>query len=88
MLLLRLTLQGPVPEHPPPDQPVNVDPASAEAVRVTLVPDVKYALHVWPQLIPGGVLVTVPLPVPDLETVRDGDSSAEEYNHSGFVYAL
>ena len=34
------TVQVPVPEHPPPDQPVNVDPEEAVAVRVTLVPSV------------------------------------------------
>ena len=28
-----------VPEHPPPDQPVKVEPASGEAVRVTEVPE-------------------------------------------------
>ena len=78
VLLFRVIVQGSVPEHPPPDQPVKVDPAPAEAVRVTLVPVVKFALHVEPQLIPGGALVTVPSPVPDLETVRDGDSSVEE----------
>jgi hypothetical protein len=32
------TLQAPVPEHPPPLQPLNVDPAAALAVRVTAVP--------------------------------------------------
>ena len=68
--LLRPIVQGPVLEHPPPDQPVKVDPASAEAVRVTLVPIVKFAWHVEPQLIPGEVLVTVPLPIPDLAIAR------------------
>ena len=66
--LFRVIVQGPVPEHPPPDQPVTVDPASAEAVRVTLVPIVKFAWHVVPQFIPAGLLVTVPLPVPDFLT--------------------
>ncbi len=28
----------PVPEHPPPDQPVKIDPLVAEAVRVIDVP--------------------------------------------------
>jgi hypothetical protein len=32
------TLHVPVPEHPPPLQPLNVDPAAALAVRVTTVP--------------------------------------------------
>ena len=70
MLLFKVIVQGPVPEHPPPDQPVKVDPASAEAVSVTLVPIVKSAWHVWPQLIPAGLLDKVPLPVPDLDTLR------------------
>jgi hypothetical protein len=32
---LSVTWQLPVPEQPPPDQPVNVEPESAAAVRVT-----------------------------------------------------
>jgi hypothetical protein len=34
-----VTVQVPVPEHPPPDQPEKVDPLSAEAARVTDVPE-------------------------------------------------
>jgi hypothetical protein len=41
---------------------------AAEAVRVTEVPDAYEAEHVAPQLMPAGLLVTVP--EPDLETVR------------------
>jgi hypothetical protein len=37
--LVIVTVQVPVPEHPPPDQPVNVDPLAAKAVKVTDVPD-------------------------------------------------
>ena len=33
--LVILTVQVPVPEHPPPDQPVKVYPLFAEAVKVT-----------------------------------------------------
>jgi hypothetical protein len=33
-----LTEHDPVPEQPPPDQPVNADPDWACAVRVTVVP--------------------------------------------------
>ncbi len=33
-----VTLHVPVPEHPPPLQPLNVDPPVALAVRVTTVP--------------------------------------------------
>ena len=32
------TVQVPVPEHPPPDQPVKVYPLFAETVKVTDVP--------------------------------------------------
>jgi hypothetical protein len=31
-------VQVPVPEQPPPDQPVKLDPVAGAAVRVTLVP--------------------------------------------------
>jgi hypothetical protein len=47
-------------------QPSNVDPAVGVAVRATLAPVVNAALHVPPQLMPAGLLVTVPLPVPVL----------------------
>ena len=32
------TTQVPVPEHPPPDHPVNVEPVAGVAVSVTEVP--------------------------------------------------
>ncbi|MBI3325008.1 MAG: hypothetical protein HYZ92_06975 [Candidatus Omnitrophica bacterium] len=54
-----------------PDQPPKVEPEAVLAVRVTEVPLAKLALQVLPQLIPAGLLVTVPLPVPVLETVRE-----------------
>ncbi len=60
----------PVPEQPPPDQPVKVEPAVGFAVSVTAVPCANWALQVAPQLIPAGELVTVPAPVPALLTVR------------------
>jgi hypothetical protein len=65
-----VTVQGPVPLQPPPLKPVNVDPGSAAAVRVTEVPLSKDAEQVLPQVIPLGLLVTVPLPTPTLVTVR------------------
>ncbi|MBK9034685.1 MAG: hypothetical protein IPL61_26040 [Myxococcales bacterium] len=34
-----VTTQVPVPEQPPPDQPMNVEPAPGAAVSVTTVPD-------------------------------------------------
>jgi len=65
-----VTVQVPVPEHPPPLQPANTEPLAALAVRVTEVPLLNDAEQVLPQLIPAGLLVTVPLPAPDLFTVR------------------
>src|SRR5207249_2160633 len=55
---------GPVPEQPPPLQPVKVEPAAGGAVSVTTVPLPNEAEHVAPQEIPTGALVTVPLPAP------------------------
>jgi hypothetical protein len=55
--------QVPVPVQPPL-QPANVDPLAGVAVNVTDVPAKYVALHVGPQLIPAGLLLTLPLPVP------------------------
>ena len=65
-----LTVQVLLPEQSPL-QPVKV-PLVAVAVSVTLVPLSKLAEQVDPQLMPEGLLVTVPLPVPvpDITTVR------------------
>src|SRR5262245_38468436 len=65
-----VTVQVPAPVHPPPLQPLKVEPAAAAAVRVTIVPFAYDAEHVLPQLMPVGELVTVPLPAPALETVK------------------
>jgi len=64
-----LTTHVPVPEQPLPLQPANVESPPAAAASVTLVPERKLALHAWPQSIPEGLLLTVPLPVPILLTV-------------------
>lgn len=61
---VRLTVQVPVPVQPPPLHPANVEPALAEAVRVTLVPSRKLAEQVEPHEMPAGDEVTVPTPVP------------------------
>ena len=61
---LIVTVQVPVPEQPPPLQPVNVEPAAGVAVSVTAVPLANAAAHVAPQAMPAGALVTVPGPAP------------------------
>ncbi len=63
------TVQVPLPLQAPL-QPVKVEPEAGVAVRVTVVPLGKDAEQVGPQLIPAGLLVTVPLPLPALVTVR------------------
>jgi hypothetical protein len=67
---LSVTVHVPVPEHPPPLQPVKVEPAAGVAVKVTAVPLAYAAAHVAPQEIPAGLLVTVPVPAPALLTVN------------------
>jgi hypothetical protein len=66
---LRVTVQAAVPEQPPPLQPLKVEPVAGVAVSVTAVPLAKPAEHVVPQVIPAGLLVTVPAPAPAGETV-------------------
>jgi len=51
-----------VPLHPPPN-PAKLKPEVAVAVRVTVVPELNFAVQVPGQLMPAGLLVTVPLPV-------------------------
>jgi hypothetical protein len=68
----RVTAHEPEPEQPPPDQPPKREPAAGTAVRVTTVAELKALTQVLPQSIPTGELVTVPVPVPCLLTVRFG----------------
>jgi hypothetical protein len=66
-----VTVHVPVPEHPSPDQPVKVEPVVALAVNVTDVFSVYAAVPIFPiQLINPVFGTTLPLPVPDLVTVR------------------
>jgi hypothetical protein len=60
--LFIVTLQPALPLHAPP-QPLSTHPAAGVALKTTFWPVLKLLLHVAPQLIPLGVLVTVPLPV-------------------------
>lgn len=65
-----VNVQVPVPEQPSPVHPVNVDPAVGLAVNVICVPLAKLAEHVVEHmLIPAGLLLTLPLPVPAKVTV-------------------
>jgi hypothetical protein len=57
-----VTVHPPVPLQAPP-QPLKIQPFAGVAVKLTDVPLVKPALHVDGQLIPEGLLDTVPLPV-------------------------
>src|SRR4051794_25989644 len=62
--------QVPVPLQPLPLQPLKVDPVEAAADSVTTVPWSYGSVQSPPQLIPAGVLDTVPAPEPVLLTVN------------------
>jgi hypothetical protein len=68
-----VTLQLPVPVHDP-DQLVKVLPVAGVSLNVTVDPGAKFAeqtaVVAVEQLIPAGVLVTVPVPPPASTTVR------------------
>jgi len=68
-----------------PLQPASVDPPAAVAVRVTLVPLAYGSEQSVPQLIPDGLELTVPLPVPVLLTVR---TKLDESNVAVTVLAI
>src|SRR6185436_8235767 len=67
VVALTVTAQVPVPEHAPL-QPAKEEPAAGVAVRVIAVPGVSDCEQVAPQLIPAGLLLTAPVPVPVLVT--------------------
>src|SRR5207249_10608411 len=59
-----VTLQEPVPEQPPPLQPVKVEPAAGVAVRDRERAVEGKSEELGPQGIPAGELVTGPRHVP------------------------
>src|ERR1700722_10771740 len=68
---LSVTVQvGLTPAQPPPDQPAKYEFAGVVSVSVTRVPAAKLALQVVPQLIPEGLLLTVPTAVPARLTLK------------------
>jgi hypothetical protein len=71
-LAVRVTVHGPETFAHAPDQPLKVDPGSAAAESVTVVPAGKDAWHVVPHEMPEGAEVTVPAPPPALPTASTG----------------
>jgi len=65
-----VTVHDDVPLHPP-DHPPNVALAAGAAVSVTTAPAEKLATQVVPQLMPDGLLVTLPEPLPEVVTVSE-----------------
>ena len=72
-----MTVHAPVPVHAP-FQPPKLQPGSGCATSVTVEPLTKSALQVVPQSIPGGVLVSRPLPVFEALSVNVPTSTATE----------
>jgi hypothetical protein len=69
------TWQVAFPVHAPLHAPSEA-PASGVAVSVTVDPDTKSLLHVDPQTIPAGLLVTVPGPVLEIVSVKTASNVA------------
>jgi len=68
VLEVNVKAHSPVALHPPPLHPAKLLPEAGVALRVTVV---KEPEQVEPQLMPDGLLMTVPLPVPVVVTVNE-----------------
>ena len=66
---VRVSVHGPVPLHPPLLQPMKAEVSLGVAVSVTSAPLVELPVQAVLQAIPVGLLVTVPLPLPELVTL-------------------
>jgi hypothetical protein len=75
----RVSEQTPVPLHTPLLQPVKNEYWEAVGESVTGVPKGNGEEQFELQAIPDGVLVTVPLPLPENETLRSGGIGAKLY---------
>jgi hypothetical protein len=67
-----VTVQAPVPEQAPP-QPAKTEPGEGLWDKVTTVPETKLAEQVPPQLMPAGLDVIDPDPLPVLLTLRGNE---------------
>jgi hypothetical protein len=68
-VVLMVTLQVELRPVQAPAHPINTAPLAATAVSFTTAPEANKLLHVGWQLIPPGLLVTEPPPVPAKVTV-------------------
>src|SRR5437660_11053537 len=81
-----VTTQAAVPEHAPPHPP-NLESAAGVAVKVTMVPLLKLAEQVLPQLMDALLLLTVRLPVPCLVTCNVKAGSRKQVAVSAVPYS-
>src|ERR1035438_1441478 len=74
VLAFSVTTQFPVPLQPPPFHPAKLNELEAVAVRVTCAPLGKLAVQLEGQSIPLGLLLIVPVPVPEVVTVSSAEA--------------
>jgi hypothetical protein len=86
MLDSNVMVQSVVPVHSAPLQPVNLNPEAAVARKDTLLPETTVEEQTVPQLIPEGVLVTIPLPF--FETVSVTGFMAKLAVHVLFAFMV